>query len=175
MSTRAQSEGALERWDAAIADTRVVHQIAVKKQGEGSFFALASLTDGATALCRAGRRAEALSDLAKARSVAHAAFPGTGLEDAIDYAWGACLIAEGRIDEAARKLENIDAAKVAQLAGDPDWGANVDLARGQIALARHDLAGARKALDAAAPAFAKPAAEPYQVRAYKRLRAEVGG
>jgi DNA-binding winged helix-turn-helix (wHTH) protein/serine/threonine protein kinase len=173
LSTRAQSEGALERWDAAIADTRLVHEIAVKKQGEGSFFALASWTDGATALCRAGRRAEGLADLAKARGVAQAAFPGSGLEDAIDYAWGACLIADGLIDEAARKLEGIDAAKVAQLAGDPDWGANVDLARAQIAFARHDVAAARKALDAAAPAFSKPAAEPYQVRAFKRLSAQL--
>lgn len=175
LSTRAQSEGALERWDAAIADTRLVHEIAVKKQGEGSFFALASLTDGATALCRAGRRSQGLADLAKARSAAHAAFPGSGLEDAIDYAWGACLIADGRIDEAARKLEGIDTARVAQLAGDPDWGANVDLAHAQIAFARHDAVAARAALDKAAPAFAKPAAEPYQVRAYKRLRAELGG
>ncbi len=175
LSTRAQSEGALERWDAAIADTRLVHEIAVKKQGEGSFFALASLTDGATALCRSGRRAEGLADLAKARGAAHAAFPGSGLEDAIDYGWSACLIAEGRIDDAARMLEGIDAVKVSQLAGDPDWGANVDLAHAQIAFARHDVAAARKALQAAAPAFSKPTAEPYQVRAFKRLSAQLNG
>jgi eukaryotic-like serine/threonine-protein kinase len=46
-STRAQSEGARERWDAAIADTRQVHAVAVHTVAPGSFFGIASLTDGA--------------------------------------------------------------------------------------------------------------------------------
>ena len=173
LSTRAQSEGALERWDDAIADTRRVHEIAVRKQGEGSFFAIVSLTDGASAQCRAGRRAEALAELAKARAQAHLAFPGAALQDGVDYAWGACLLADGQVDAAARRLAGIHRAAVAQLTGDPDWGANVDLANAQIAFARHDLAGARRALDAAGPAFSKPTAEPYQVRAYRRLREQL--
>jgi hypothetical protein len=170
LSTRAQSEGALERWDGAIADTALVHAVAVRKQGEGSFFALASLTDGATAKCRAGRRAEALGDLAASWREAHAAFPSSALEGAVAYAWGACLIADGQIAAGAARLSGIDRKAVAQLAGDPDWGANLDLAQAQIAFARGNLAAARRALDAAAPAFAKPTAEAYQVRAYRRLR-----
>src|SRR6185312_11081052 len=103
--------GALERWDDAIADTRRVHEIAVRKQGEGSFFAIVSLTDGASAQCRAGPRAEA-----------HLAFPGAALQDGVDYAWGACLLADGQVDAAARRLAGIHRAAVAQLTGDPDWG-----------------------------------------------------
>jgi hypothetical protein len=64
----------------------------------------------------------------------------------------------------------LNRAAVAQLSGDPDWGANVDLADAQIAFARHDLGAARQALAAAAPAFGKPAADPYQARAYRLLR-----
>ncbi|MBS0335176.1 MAG: winged helix-turn-helix domain-containing protein [Proteobacteria bacterium] len=170
LSTRAQSEGALERWDAAIADTGLVHQVAVRKQGEGSFFALASATDGATAKCRSGRRAEAIGELAATWRAAHAAFPGSALEGAVAYAWGACLIADGQVDAGAAHLAGIDRKAVAQLAGDPDWGANLDLADAEVAFAHGDAAAARRALDAAAPALAKPTAEPYQVRAYRRLR-----
>jgi hypothetical protein len=170
LSTRAQSEGALERWDAAIADTSLVHEVAVKKQGEGSFFALASATDGAAAKCRSGRRSEALADLAAAWRQAHKAFPGSALEGGVAYAWGACLIADGQVEAGAARLAGIDRTAVAQLVGDPDWGANLDLANAQIAFARGDRQAARRALDAAAPAFAKPTAEAYQVRAYRLLR-----
>jgi tetratricopeptide (TPR) repeat protein len=173
LSTRAQSEGALERWNAAIADTDRVHAAAVRKQGESSFFSLASLTDGATAKCRSGRPAEALVELARAQAHAHEAFPASGLEGAVRYAWAACLLAQGRVDDAERRLAGIRRAAVAQLAGDPDWGANLDLAQAQIAYARHDLPAARAALAAAAPAFAKPTAEPYQVRAFRKLAAEL--
>ncbi|WP_293375517.1 winged helix-turn-helix domain-containing protein [Phenylobacterium sp.] len=170
LSTRGQSEGALERWDAAIADTGLVHQMAVRKQGEGSFFAIASAADGGTAKCRSGRRAEALNDLAAAWRQAHIAFPGSALQDALAFAWGACLIDDGQVEAGAARLAGIDRKGVAQLTGDPDWGANLDLANAQIAVARGDKAAARQALDAAAPAFSKPTAEAYQVRAYRLLR-----
>ncbi|HZZ69149.1 MAG TPA: winged helix-turn-helix domain-containing protein [Phenylobacterium sp.] len=170
LSTRAQSEGALERWDAAFADTSTVHRIAVQKQGEGSFFAIAPLIDEATSQCRAGRRPAALANFAQARNQAHIAFPGAALQDAADYGWAACLLLDGQVDAAAKRLVGLNRAAVAQLSGDPDWGANVDLADAQIAFARHDLGAARRALAAAAPAFGKPAADPYQARAYRLLR-----
>jgi DNA-binding winged helix-turn-helix (wHTH) protein/serine/threonine protein kinase len=173
LSTRAQSEASLERWDAAIADTARVHAIAVRKQGPASFFSLVSLADGATAKCRSGRHAEALADLAKAHEIAHRAFPGSGLQGGIDYAWGECLISEGRFEQAARTMKGIDRAAVTQLAADSGWGANLDLANAQIAYARHDLALARRDLEAAAPIFSKPHADPYQARAFKRLEAQI--
>lgn len=173
LATRAQSEASLERWDDAIADTDRVHAIAVRKQGPASFFSLASLTDGATARCRSGRRAEALRDLAGAHDVARKVFPDSGLQGGIDYAWGACLIEDGRFDEAAARLKGIDREAVTQLAADAGWGANLDLAEAQIAFARGDLAAARRSLAAAGTVFAKPGADAYQARAYAALAARL--
>ncbi len=172
LSTRAQSEGALENWDAAIADTRNVHAIAVRTVGPGSFFSVASLTDGATAECRAGRLDEGLRDVMEARAYAHSAFPGSALENAVDFTWASCLILEGRFNEAQARLAGIKPQAVAQLAGDPDWGANLNLARAQIALSKGQLDVARTELAAAASAMRKPTAEPYQVRLFGKLRAE---
>ncbi|MDB5499322.1 MAG: hypothetical protein JWP28_3353 [Phenylobacterium sp.] len=174
LSTRAQSEGALEHWDAAIADTRHVHAIAVRTVGPGSFFGIASLTDGATAECRSGRVADGLRDVAEAWAHAHAAFPGAAIEDAVAFTWASCLIQAKHFDEAAKRLVGIKPEAVAQLAGDPDWGANLELAQAQIALAKGQREAARAQLIAASPAMIKPAAEPYQVRLYGRLRSEAG-
>ncbi len=43
LSTRAQSEGSLELWDDAIRDDLAIHELAVRKQGPLSFFAIATL------------------------------------------------------------------------------------------------------------------------------------
>ena len=45
LTTRAQSHGSLEQWDAAIRDGMAVHRLAVAKQGPKSFFAIATLAD----------------------------------------------------------------------------------------------------------------------------------
>jgi DNA-binding winged helix-turn-helix (wHTH) protein len=174
LSTRAQSESALERWDAAIADTKAVHAAALKTIGPRSFFAVASLTDGATAECRSGRIEPGLSDIAEARAQAQAAFPGSALENAVDFTWADCLILAKRFDAAEQHLTGINADAVAQLAGDPDWSANLDIAVAQIALSRGDVAAARAHLAHAAGAMTKVAADPYQVRRYRRLLAPAG-
>jgi hypothetical protein len=59
-------------------------------------------------------------------------------------------------------LEGIDTAAVAQLAGDPDWGAGVKLFQAQIAFARGDLTLAQKYVDEVTPVFTRPKAELYQ-------------
>ncbi|MBS0333759.1 MAG: hypothetical protein JSS35_13405, partial [Proteobacteria bacterium] len=152
-----------------------VHDTAVRKQGPASFFSLASLADGATAKCRSGRRAEALAELAEGHDLAARAFPGSGLQGGLDYAWGACLIEAGRFEEAARRLAGIDRNAVSQLAADADWGANLDLAEAQIAYARGDLPAARRALTAAGTVFSKPDANAYQATAYRTLKARLDG
>ncbi len=58
---------------------------------------------------------------------------------------------------------------MAQLAADPNWGANVDLALAQIADGLGRKAEVRHWLDAAAPAFRTGGADPYQVRAWRVL------
>ncbi|WP_374571632.1 winged helix-turn-helix domain-containing protein [Phenylobacterium sp.] len=174
LATRAQSEGALERWDAAIADTRAVHEAAVAKQGPVSFFAVASQADMATSQCHAGRLAEGLKSAEAAYASARRGFAGAALEQGVAYAVADCLILARRYDEADGKLRGIDPVAVAQLAADPDWGANLNLAHAEIDMARGDRDGARRELNAAAPVFAKSTADAFQARRYKALKAALG-
>lgn len=169
LTTRAQSEGVLERWDDAIRDDLRVHEMAVAKQGAKSFFAVATLSDAATAQCRGGHLAEGLKSADMAHRAAVEGFGKAALTDGTAYTLAACQIAAGKYAEALGNLRGIDRAAVAQLAADPHWGANVDLALAQIAAAQGRSSDARHFLDAAAPAFSIPNAEPYQVRIWKRL------
>lgn len=174
LSTRAQSEGSIGRWNDAIADTRTVHELAVKTVGPRSFFAIVSQADGATAECRGGRLASGLRDAAAAQATAQAAFPGSGLESGADFTLAECLIMARRFGDAERQLAGVKPDAVAQLTGDPDWGANLDIARAQISLSRGDRSKARADLAAAADAMRKPTAESYEVSLYHRLRADAG-
>jgi hypothetical protein len=55
-----------------------------------------------------------------------------------------CLIGLGKPDEAAKLLDNVDIPAVAQLAGDPNIGAGVQLLQAEIAYPKGDYATARK-------------------------------
>ena len=57
-----QSHGSLEQWDAAIRDGLEAHRLAVAKQGPRTFYSIATLTDTATAQCRASRLKEGLQN-----------------------------------------------------------------------------------------------------------------
>jgi eukaryotic-like serine/threonine-protein kinase len=174
LTTRAQSHGSLEQWDAAIRDGMAVHDLAVAKQGPKSFFAIATLTDVATAQCRASRLKEGLTNAEAAHRESQAAFgPDAALTQAVAYTRASCLIPLHRIDEADELLAGINAESVAALAGDPHWGANVELAKAQIAFERRAFAAARTHLDAAKPGFSVPKAEAYQVRAVTMLDASL--
>ncbi len=84
---------------------------------------------------------------------------------------GTCLIGLNRLDEAAALLPQIDAKAVAQLSGDPDWGAGISLSQAEIAYRRHDYPAARNTLQTAAPVFTRADAEPYQKHAFESLKA----
>ena len=170
LATRAQSHGSLEQWDAAIRDGLEAHRLAVAKQGPRTFYAIATLTDTATAQCRASRVKEGLENAESAYRESLAAFgPAAALTQGVAFTRAGCLIAANRMDEAATLLEGIQPDNVAALAGDPNWGANLELAKAQIAFAHRDYAAARKHLDAAKPGFSVPKAEAYQVRALTLL------
>lgn len=62
----------------------------------------------------------------------------TALEDALQGALADCFIQMRRFDDAETLLQGIDRVKVAQLVGDQNWGAQVDLALAEIALGRGD-------------------------------------
>ena len=172
LTTRAQSEGSLGLWDDAIRDDLAIYRIALRKQGPQSFFAIATLSDAALAECRAGRTTEGERDARKAFDSSRAAFGAqAGLTGGAAYTLASCLIGLGRLDEASGLLSNIDSKVVAQLAGIPDWSANVSLAQAQIAYRKHEFAQAKQLLGAAAPAFTRPDAEPYQKNAVATLTA----
>jgi serine/threonine protein kinase/DNA-binding winged helix-turn-helix (wHTH) protein len=174
LATRAQSHGSLEQWDAAIRDGLEAHRLAVAKQGPRTFYSIATLTDTATAQCRASRLEEGLQNIESAHADAVAGFgQAAALTQAVAFAKAVCLIPVGRLDEAARLLDGVKPDNVAALAGDPNWGANLELARAQIAFARRDYALARTHLDAAKPGFSVPNAEAYQVRALTVLDADL--
>jgi len=169
LTTRAQSEGVLMRWDAAIRDDLAVHRIAAAKQGPKSFFAVASHSDLATVQCRAGRMADGLRSAEESYKTAREGFGvAAALTQAAGFTWAECLIKAGRAAEADPLLRAVDPTSVAQLAGDMHWGANLSLAKAELAFSRKDFATARRELAGAAP-LAASGADPYQLRALQTL------
>jgi hypothetical protein len=86
---------------------------------------------------------------------------------------GAVKISSAKLDEASSLLAQIDVPTVAQLSGDPDWGADVTLAQAEIAYRRGKYDAARVYLQTVTPVFTRKDAEPYQKRALESLRAAV--
>ena len=171
LTTRAQSEGALGLWNDAIRDDLAIHDLAVRKQGPLSFFAIATLSDGSLAQCRAGRYHEGEPNARQAYQASNKAFgPRAGLTGGAASTLADCLIGLGKLDEASQLLDQIDVPAVAQLAGDPDWGAGVALAQAEIAYRRGNYEAARGYLQTVTPVFTRKDAEPYQKRALESLR-----
>lgn len=174
LSTRAQCEGSLERWDDAIRDGLEVHKLAVAKQGPASFFAIASLCDTALAQCRSGQVHEGEKSARSAYDAAKRAFGDkAGLTGGAANSLAECLIDQNKLDEAESLLRNIDTKAVSQLAGDPNWGANVDLAQAKIALRRGNMTTAKQKVQEALPVFSRADAEPYQKRSMQSLLAQI--
>ncbi len=174
LATRAQSEGSLERWDDAIRDDLTIHDLAVQKQGPLSFFAVATLSDAALAQCRAGRYREGESNARKAYASSTKAFgPRAGLTGAAADTLAECLIGLDELEEAANLLQQIDVPAVAQLTGDPDWGAGVTLERAKIAYRHRNYEAARGYVQTVTPVFTRKDAEPYQKRTFESLRADL--
>jgi DNA-binding winged helix-turn-helix (wHTH) protein/serine/threonine protein kinase len=172
LTTRAQSEGSLGLWDDAIRDDLAIHNLAVRKQGPLSFFAIATLTDASLAQCRAGRYREGESNARQSYEASVKAFgPKAGLTGGAAYPLASCLILQGKLDEASTLLQQINVPALAQLTGDPDWGANATLAQAEIAYRRGDYGAARNYLQTVTPVFTRKDAEPYQKRALESLRA----
>jgi eukaryotic-like serine/threonine-protein kinase len=172
LATRAQSEGSLELWDDAIRDDMAIHELAVRKQGPLSFFSVATLTDGSQAQCRAGRYREGQANARQAYDASVKAFGArAGLTGATAYTLANCLIGLGKLDEATTLLQQIDAPTVAQLTGDPNWGAGVTLSQAEVAYRRGNYEAARGYLQTVTPAFTRKDVEAYQKRAFESLKA----
>jgi eukaryotic-like serine/threonine-protein kinase len=172
LTTRAQSEGSLELWDDAIRDDLAIHELAVHKQGPLSFFAVATLSDAALAQCRAQRYREGESNARNAYETSGKAFgPRAALTGAAAETLASCLIGLDRLDAAASLLQQIDVSAVAQLSGDPDWGAAVSLAQAEIAYRHRNYDAARAYVQSVAPVYTRKDAEPFQKRAFETLKA----
>ncbi len=172
LATRAQSEGSLELWDDAVRDDLAIYELAVHKQGPLSFFAVATLTDASLAQCRAGHTREGESNARKAYTDSVKAFgPRAGLTGGAAYSLASCLIALNKLDEASTLLQQIDIPALAQLTGDPDWGANATLAQAEIAYRHGNYDAARGYVETATPVFTRKNAEPYQKRSLESLKA----
>jgi DNA-binding winged helix-turn-helix (wHTH) protein/serine/threonine protein kinase len=175
LATRAQSEASLELWDHAVQDDMAIYDLAVKKQGPGSFFAVATLSDAALAQCHAGHAREGESNARKAYDASLKAFGArAALTGATAYTLADCLIDSSKLDEATALLQQIDVKPVTQLTGDPDWGAGVTLAQAEIAFRRGHYDSARSLAQTITPVFSRPDAEPFQKRAFESLKAELG-
>jgi serine/threonine protein kinase/DNA-binding winged helix-turn-helix (wHTH) protein len=174
LTTRAQCEGTIGLWEDAIRDDLAVYKLALQKQGPTSFFAVATLSDAAQAQCRGGHVQQGESNARTAYETAAKAFgPRAGLTGGAAYTLATCSIGVGKLAEASKLLQEIDGKAVAQLAGFPDWGANVELAMAQIAYRQGDYETARKHLMVATPVFSKADAEPYQKKAMETLNASL--
>jgi ATP/maltotriose-dependent transcriptional regulator MalT len=174
LTTRAQSEGSLGMWNDAIRDDMAIHDLAVKKKGPLSFYAVATLSDASQAMCRSGQFGAGEANSRKAYEASGKAFgPKAGLTGGVAATLATCLIGLGRLDEASKLLEQIDIPTVTQLAGDPDWGAGVTLMQAQVAFKKKDYATARKDLQVVIPVFSRPNAEAYEKHAVESLSAEL--
>ncbi len=174
LTTRAQSEGSLGLFDDSVRDDLLVYDNAVKKQGPLSFYSIATLSDASVAQCRANHLAEGEADARKAHDAAVQAFGAkSALAQGTSLPLANCLIAEGKLQEASQYLRDIEAKAVAQLSGDPDWGAGVTLAKAEIALKEGDFSQARQDLDSVRAVFSRPDAELYQKQKLDELTADV--
>jgi len=161
-------------WNDAVRDDLAIYNLAVKKQGPLSFFAVATLSDASLATCRAGRYSEGESNAHKAYDASVKAFgPRAGLTGGVASTLATCSIGLGKLDEATNLLAQIDVPAVTQLAGDPNWGAGVTLLQAEIAYRRKDYEAARKYVQTVTPIFEAKDAEPYEKHALENLSAEL--
>lgn len=149
-STRFESFAALGRYDDAAREAERVWRGASEQAGPQSHQALVGQIDYASALCRTAQRGRGVTvaqgALTSVRQAFGADYP---LTHTIRYYAAECLIADRRFAEAGALLEGLDRQKVAELIGQGDFGAMVDLALAEIALARNDRPVARQSFESA--------------------------
>ena len=174
LTTRAQSEGSLGRFDDAVRDDVTVYDSAVKKQGPLSFYAIATLSDASESECRAS---QLLVGEQSARTAYRDSVSAFGRKSALSEATllplANCLISLGKLPEASRDLDQIDAQAVVPLTGDPNWGAGIMLARAGIAVRERNYALARREIDFVQPIFSRPDADVYERHQMNSLNTEI--
>ena len=149
-STRFESFAARGRYDDAAREAERVWRGAATLAGPQSHQALGGQNDYAVALCQTAQRGHGLTVAQDALSSVRQAFGADyPLTHVIRFYTAECLIANRRYAEAGALLDGLDRQKAADLTGRPEFGAGVDLALAEIALARGDRATAQRAFTAA--------------------------
>lgn len=152
LSARQQALGSVGRYADAAKDGDRVWRAASQKDGASSFTAVAGRTDTGISQCRAGQLSTGSANISAALEALREDLAGrTALADALKAALADCFIQMRRYGDAALLLEKLDRVKVAQLVGDQNWGAQVDLALAEIALGRGDRQRAQTLFAAASP------------------------
>ena len=174
-STRFESLAALGRYDEAAVEAKRVWEGAATQAGSLSHQALVGQNDYASALCQTNRRRDALPILVDAAAKARQAFGADyGLTHTIQFYLGECELANHRFAEAQRSFSLVDATKVAELTGRPDFAASLAAARAETMLGLGDRAKAGTLLDTA-EAAAKASEDPELKQRLQRLRAQLRG
>jgi serine/threonine-protein kinase len=170
LGTRAAAEGSLGLWDDAARDDLAMHEISARTRPD-SFFAIASLSDGALSQCRAEHYPEGGANARKAFDQSTRVFgPHSAAAGGCAYALSVCLVGSNKLNEASELLRGIDIDAVTQLSGDSTVAASIKLLDAEIAARRGDYALARKYLEEAAPTIEAPNAGAGEKQALARVR-----
>ena len=174
LAARQEAYGSMGDYLDAIGDGRALLASALRQQGMAAFRTIAGLSDLATSECRTTQLAQGLADALKAYHASLKAYSKSApLTQGVGLAVAQCLIATGKYDSARPFLMDIDTKAVGELASDPQWGANVELALGQIAAHEGDWNQASQHLRRASPALSNRDADIFQRRALGELRSLV--
>ncbi len=172
---RAQAEIYLGHYGDGIGDEMAVYRTASGQSGAHGYFAIGSLGDAGEALCRSGRAADGLADLARAQALAAETYGAeSGLAQFASQNMAFCLVQMRRYGEAAAQLDHLDQPRAGGADALPDDAAAIDLMRAEIALAAGDAVRARALLAQPRTVFSQPGADPYQASWTRRLVAEAG-
>jgi len=176
LGIRAQAEGESEKWDDSIRDDLMGANIA-KKTDPSGFSAVGGLSDAALSECRSGKYVAGEEHARAALKLVSAPGQSVGLKGVVEYSLATCILlpqlsktpSAPRLVEAERLLDTINIERADATTADPAWGANVDLARAQLAFARKNYPTASDYLAKAKPSFDSPNAELYQRQTITKL------
>lgn len=152
LAARQQSLGGAGRYAESAADGERVWHAAAAKDGASSFAAVAGRADTGMSECRAGKLDEGTANIrASLAALRQDLAQRDALAQGIEAGLADCLIAAHRYGEAKSLLIGIDRAKVANLVGDPKFGALVDLALAEVAWGEKKQEEARQLFALASP------------------------